>query len=196
VTAPADAAGEIVPCRLVRVPGGVRVFIACSLDGFIAGPDDDLSWLPEPDGTGEDYGYGSFLAGTAAILMGRATYEVAARFDHWPYGELPVFVATSRPLDPVASTVRAVSGAPAELLATVRAHGDGAVYLDGGALIRSFLDEGLIDELVVTVVGVILGSGVPLFAGTARRHALTLAAVTPYPSGLVQLRYVPSSRAG
>jgi dihydrofolate reductase len=160
------------------------------LDGFIAGPDDDLSWLPGPDPTGEDYGYHSFLSETEAILMGRATYEVAARFEPWPYGRTPVFVATSRPLDPVAPSVRAISGAAPELLAAVRADTDGPIYLDGGALIRSFLDANLIDALTVTIVGVILGEGVPLFAGTTHRHDLRLIDATPYPSGLVQLRYV------
>ena len=171
--------------------GSVRVFIACSLDGFIAGPDDDLSWLPGLD-QGEDYGYGVFMAETAAILMGRSTYDVATRFDKWPYGETPVFVATSRSLDPVVPTVRAIAGSPSELLDAVRVYTDGAVYLDGGALIRAFLDENLVDELTVTVVGVILGAGVPLFAGTARPHSLRLTAAIPYPSGLVQLRYVPA----
>ena len=113
----------------------VRVFIACSLDGFIAGPNGDLTWLPGPLGD-EDYGYGALLADTGAILMGRATYEVAAAFESWPYGETPVFVATSRPLDPVAPSVRAITGTPEQLLAAVRAEsGGGGVYLDGGALI-------------------------------------------------------------
>ena len=164
------------------------MFIACSLDGFIAGRGGDLSWLPEPD-PAEDYGYGSFLAETEAILVGRATYDVASGFAAWPYEEKPVFVATSRPLEPAAATVRPVSGTPSELLEAVRAHTAGAVYLDGGALIRSFLDDGLIDELTVTIVPVVLGSGVPLFAGSARSHRLALAAASPYPSGLVQLRY-------
>lgn len=69
--------------------GGVRVFIACSLDGFIAGPDDDLSWLPAPGEGGEDYGYGAFMSETAALLMGRSTYDVVAGFDNWPYAESP-----------------------------------------------------------------------------------------------------------
>jgi dihydrofolate reductase len=173
------------------MPGLVRVFIACSLDGFIAGQDDDLSWLPPPDPGGEDYGYGAFMAETAALLMGRSTYDVVAGFSSWPYGDTPVFVATSRPLDPVVETVAAVGGSPAELLAAVRERVDGNVYLDGGRLIRSFLDAGLVDELVVTVVGVILGSGAPLFAGVGKRHELELLSATPYPSCLVQLRYVP-----
>lgn len=167
--------------------GRVRVFIACSLDGFIAGPDDDLSWLP--GGAGEDYGYEAFMSETAALLMGRGTYDVVTSFDSWPYGETPVFVATSRPLEPKVPTVHAVSGSPTELLEAVRAHTEGAVYLDGGALIRSFLDAGLVDEMTVTVVGVILGQGSPLFAGSHRRHALTLESAVPFPSGLVQLRY-------
>jgi dihydrofolate reductase len=168
----------------------VRVFIACSLDGFISGADDDLSWLPGllED---EDYGYGVFLAETGAILLGRRTYDVAAAFDNWPYGETPVFVATSRALSPVAPTVRAITGTPAQLLAAVHAEIDGDIYLDGGALIRSFLDANLVDELVVTVVGAILGHGTPLFAGTAERHQLRLTTTRVYPNGLVELRYVP-----
>lgn len=180
----------------------VRVFIACSLDGFIAGPGDDLSWLPPPDPSGEDYGYGAFMAETAALLMGRRTYDVVAGFDPWPYGETPVFVATSRPLaagpgpEPergaVPPTVRAVTGTPAELLAAVQAAAPGPVYLDGGALIRSFLAAGLVDRLVVSVVPVVLGAGLPLFAGTEGQVALALQDVRSYPTGLVQLEYVPA----
>ena len=171
--------------------GTARVFIACSLDGFVAGPEDDLSWLPAPV-AGEDYGYAEFMAGTAAILMGRRTYDVAAAFADWPYGDTPVFVATSRPIDPVAPTVRAVHGSPAELLAAVRAETAGGIYLDGGSLIRACLDAGLIDELTVTVVPVVLGDGTPLFAGVAAPHRLALESATPYPNGLVQLRYRPA----
>jgi dihydrofolate reductase len=166
------------------------VFIACSLDGFISGPDDDLSWLPGPL-EHEDYGYGRFLAETRAILLGRRTYEIAAAFDRWPYGETPVFVATSQPLSPDVPSVTAIAGTPAQLLATIRSDIDGDIYLDGGALIRSFLDAHLIDELIVTVVGVVLGHGTPLFAGAAERHRLRLTSTRPYPNGLVQLRYVP-----
>lgn len=176
--------------RRILMPGPVRVFIACSLDGFIAGPGDDLSWLPDPDPS-EDYGYADFMAATAALLMGRTTYEVVAGFEgDWPYGDVPVFVATTRPLTPAAPTVRAVAGAPADLLATLDTAGvHGAVYLDGGALIRQFLDAGLLDEATVTVVPVILGAGSPLFAGAEGRHALTVQDATAYPSGLVQVRY-------
>jgi dihydrofolate reductase len=170
------------------VVAGVRVFIASSLDGFIAGEDGDLSWLPQGPGV-EDHGYGAFFAETAALLIGRGTYDTVAGFATWPYGDKPVFVATSRPLEPLAPAVTAIAGAAPELLAAVRAQVEGPIYLDGGALIRSFLDAGLVDELTVTVVPAILGRGIPLFAGATRRHELRLVAATPYPSGLVQLRY-------
>lgn len=168
--------------------GKVRVFVATSLDGFIAGENDDLSWLPEPDPV-EDYGFAAFMADTAAMLMGRSTYDVVAGFPEWPYGETPVYVATTRPLEPVKPNVTAVAGRPAELLATVAATTDGNVYLDGGALIRGFFDADLVDEVTVTVVPVVLGAGAPLFAGVAHRRSLRLLDARPYPSGLVQLRY-------
>lgn len=160
-----------------------------SLDGFIAGPGDDLSWLPTPL-PGEDYGYAAHMEQTAAILMGRGTYDVAAAFDPWPYGDTPVFVATSRPLVPVAPTVHAVSGDPLDLVAAVQAQvGDGGIYLDGGALIRAVLDAGVVDELTISVVPVILGAGTPLFAGARRRHELELLSAESFDDGLVQLKY-------
>jgi dihydrofolate reductase len=172
------------------VTGKVRVFIATSLDGFIAGPGDDLSWLPE--GGGEDHGYNEFIAATAAILIGRTTYDVVLGFDGWPYGETPVFVATSRPLDPVVPSVRAVAGEPEQILAAVRAVTDGNIYVDGGVLIRQFMATGLIDELTVTIVPVVLGAGSPLFAGLPVRRRLRLVGSRSYASGLVSLDYVPA----
>ena len=163
------------------------MFIACSLDGFIAGPGGDLSWLPPPR-EGEDYGYGAFMAETSALLMGRSTYETAVGFESWPYGETPVFVATSRSLEPGVPTVRAIRGEPWELLARVREVTDGGIYLDGGVLIRQFLDAHLVDELTVTIVPCILGAGAPLFAGAART-GLVLLRSQAFDDGLVQLTY-------
>lgn len=178
------------PATFAPMPGSVRVFIACSLDGFIAGPDDDLSWLPQ--GQGDDHGFSAFLGGISALLMGSSTYRVIAGFaGEWPFGERPVFVATTRPLEPAAPTVRAVAGTPRELLAAVREITGGDVYLDGGNLIRQFLDEGLVDQLIVTVVPVVLGDGAPLFAGARKRRRLELTGVRESSGGLVQLEYRP-----
>jgi dihydrofolate reductase len=174
------------------MPGLVRVFIATSLDGFIAGPDHDLSWLPDPR-PGEDFGYEAFMARTGAILMGRSTYEIAAGFDPWPYGDTPVLVATRRELDePAAPTVEPVSGTPQELVGLAHEAAVGRdIYLDGGDLIRQVLDAGLVDELTITVIPVILGAGFPLFTGAAR-HTLRLESTRLFEGGILQLRYAPA----
>ena len=112
--------------------------------------------------------------------MGRRTYEVVKGFGgNWPYGDTPLLVATTRPLgEPAAPSVSAVSGTPREMLAKAREiAGEKVVYVDGGALIRSLLDEGLIDEMTITVIPVILGDGIPLFAGVSERRRLKLVSV-------------------
>lgn len=166
-----------------------RVFIACSQDGFIAGPDDDLSWLPQPP-EGEDYGYAAFMAGIGALLMGRNTYRVVEGFEGpWPYGETPVLVATRRPLEPKAPTVRAVQGNIAALLAEADAAAQGKdVYVDGGELIRQALRAGLLDELIISYVPVLLGGGAPLFDSVEDRARLELLETKELP-GLIQYRY-------
>lgn len=181
------------------MPGLVRVFIACSLDGFIAGPGDDLSWLPQPAELGGDVtGYDSFMRGVGALLLGRRTYTVVRGFGGaWPYGDRPTLIATHRPLQDAPPTARAVSGEIAELVAgALAAAGGRDVYLDGGDLIRQALDAGLIDDLTVTLVPAVLGSGFPLFAGATRRHFLRTESTRQLPGGLVQLRLIPAAMAG
>lgn len=162
-----------------------------SLDGFIAGDGDDLSWLPAPPADGSDYGYGAFMAEIGALLMGRRTYDVVAGFDSpWPYGDRPVLVVTHRAMSPLAPTVEAISGDLASLVARAKEAAAGRdVYVDGGDLIRQVLDAGCVDLLTVTVIPVILGRGTPLFAGATRRHALDLVRCESLGSGLVQLTY-------
>jgi dihydrofolate reductase len=176
------------------MPGRVRVFIASSLDGFIAGLDDDLSWLPQPSSEpGGDFGFNAFMDEIGALLMGRRTFEIIMGMDGewWPYGDRPILVATHRELPASArATVRAVSGSITEVVAAAReAAGERDVYIDGGVLIRQALDAELIDELVVTVIPTILGAGVPLFAGAQQRHALELIEHTVFEGGLISLRY-------
>jgi len=161
-----------------------------SLDGFIAGPDDDLSWLPWPDVGFEDT-FTPFLADIGAILMGRRTYEVVESFDEsWPYGDLPILVATRRPLESERETVRAVGGdIAAQLEEARRMAGDGDIYVDGGGVIRSALDADLIDEVTLTVVPVVLGAGISLFAGAKERRRFFLNSSREIGGGLVQLSY-------
>lgn len=176
--------------------GRIRVFIAMSIDGFIAGPDDDLSWLPEPGDDDVEFEdtFTPFFAEIGAMLMGRRTFDVASSFPvPWPYGETPVHVATRRPLpDDAPSAVQAVTGTIHELVASAKQAADGRdVYLDGGNVIRQALDAGLIDELIITVISVVLGDGVPLFAGSTQPHALVLKRHRQLAPSMVELTYLP-----
>ena len=131
----------------------VRVFIASSLDGFIAGPNDELDWLPSANSGVEDT-FTPFMAGIGALLMGRRTYEVARGFDGpWPYGDTPVLVTTKHPLEGAPPTVSAVNGELATVVTVAKAAaGERDVYVDGGTLIRSALDAHLVDEITLTLV--------------------------------------------
>lgn len=166
----------------------VRVFLACSLDGFLAGPADELDWLPME---GVEDTFTPFLATIGALAMGRRTYDVVSAMPGpWPYGERPMVIATSRPLDVTRPGVEACGGSVAEVIARARARASaGDVYLDGGALVRAALDAALVDELTLTMVPIVLGAGRPLFAGAARRTHLAFVSARPIGAGLVQLRY-------
>lgn len=157
----------------------VRVYIACSLDGFIAGAGDDLSWLdhePQPEDDTDDgcVDFTQFVSGVGALLMGRRTYDVVSGLaEELPYGEIPILVATSQPMVEHGPTVRPVQGTIVELIkeaCEVAAGKD--VYLDGGNLIRQALDAGKVDDLIITMVPKLLGEGIPLFAGLTQRHSL------------------------
>jgi dihydrofolate reductase len=173
----------------------VHVFVGASLDGFIAGPNDELDWLAgggggEPESPDS---FGPFFAQIGAVLMGRRTYDVVRGMSiPWPYGETPMLIATHRPLPAGRPTVRAASGTIEQLVAEAKqAAGARDVYVDGGQLIRAALDAGLVDELTVTVVPMVLGAGLPLFAGAARRHPLELLSERRVAGEAVELRYRP-----
>jgi len=166
------------------------VFIATSLDGFIARANGDLDWLPP--GGGEPHGYEEFMATVDALVIGRKTFETVLTFDTWPYGQKPVFVLSTRALapTPVGAVVERMSGAPAAIVSQLAARGIRHVYVDGGITIQRFLQAGLIQRLIITRVPVLLGDGVPLFGALPRDIRLHHVATRQYESGLVQSEYV------
>ncbi len=151
-----------------------HVYIATSLDGFIAPEDGSLDWLEAiPNPTGSDWGWADFIAQIDAIVMGRKTFEKVLSFPDWPY-ELPVFVL-SRTLqelpDSIRQHARVVDSTPARLIDSLRAEGHRELYIDGGQTIGGFLDADLIDTMTLTRVPVLLGAGIPLFgAGRSIRR--------------------------
>lgn len=170
-----------------------HVFIATSLDGFIARPDGTLDWLTGRDWGGEDHGYFAFIAGMDGIVMGSGTFRTVLDFDPWPY-ELPVIVASRslRPSDLPAhlqDKARVSPVSPAEIMAETARQGWTRAYLDGGRLVQAFLREGLVRSLTLSVLPVLLGEGRPLFGPIERDIALRLESSRAFPSGLVQSRY-------
>ena len=148
------------------------VYIATSLDGFIATPDGGVGWLDEiPNPDQSDFGYGEFMARVDAIVMGRNSFEKVLTFGTWPY-EKPVFVLSStlkQVPDDLVDTVEIVSGKDLKtLVEQLDKRGYHHLYIDGGRTVQSFLAEDLIDELIITRVPIVLGDGIPLFGDLAR----------------------------
>ena len=148
-----------------------KVFIATSLDGYIADSNNSIDWLhavPNPEGN--DAGYASFTAGIDALLMGRTTYEMVMGFDiPWPY-EKPVFVLSTtlkEVPEELKGKVEIVNSSLEEVLAYINGKGFNNLYIDGGRTIQSLMAKDLIDDLILTRIPVVLGAGVPLFGELA-----------------------------
>lgn len=175
----------------------VSVYIATSLDGYIARPNGDIDWLLEgPDLPGEDFGYAAFMATVDALVMGRRTYEKALTFASWPYaGKRVVVLSTGSPEVPaaLAGAVEVVSLPPEVLVERLSREGVSHVYLDGGATIQGFLAAGMIDEITVTRIPVLIGEGIPLFGRLARDVRMEHAETRAFANGFVQSRYRVSS---
>ena len=165
----------------------LKLFIATSLDGYIAGRDGDTSWRFR-DG---DYGHEAFVAGIDTVLLGRRTYESALSFAQWPYAGRKVVVFTrGNALRVISPNTVATSRTPADIIEELRARDGSNLWLvGGGGLVRECLDAGLIDDVIVSIHPILLGEGVPLAAPGAARTPLTLTAERRYPSGVVQLSY-------
>ncbi len=173
----------------------ISVYIATSLDGFIAREDGTLDWLPGADGSGfgeEDYGYHDFIATVDMLVMGRKSYEIILSFGgDWPY-ETPVTVLsnTLTALDPhLPDRVQLMAGTPNEIVAKLAAQGATHLYIDGGKTIQAFLAAGLVNQLILTRVPVLISSGIPLFGALPDDIHLNHIATRSYADGFVQSNY-------
>jgi dihydrofolate reductase len=167
------------------------VFLATSLDGYIARRDGSLDWLERFHG--HEHGYTEFFASIDTIVVGRATYDTVLGFGEWPYPGKRVVVVTHRPCAARCGE-RFTSAAPAELAAELSREGARRIYVDGGNVIRQYLAAGLIDDLTLTIVPVVLGDGIRLFAGDEGQHSLVLDRSESWANGLVQIRYRVADR--
>ncbi len=177
-------------------------FCAATLDGYIAEADDSIEWLTGYQGSYEGPGaepmkgsYDRFYERIGALAMGSTTYEwVLEHVDNWPYAGKPTWVFSSRSLpDPEAegADVRFADGAVEPVHESMAAAaGDRDLWLVGGGNLASqFADAGLLDEILVTVVPVVLGTGKPLFDRRLPGGPLQLIGSRSFDTGMVELRY-------
>jgi dihydrofolate reductase len=170
-----------------------RVFIARSLDGYIADKNGGLDWLnsvPNPDQL--DFGYSEFIKDIDALLMGRITFETVCAFDcDWPYKQKVFVLSTTLHSVPEAYKEKAeiVKGPVSEILGKINQKGFTNLYIDGAKTIQSFLRADLIDELIITTIPVLLGGGTSLFGELPAKMELEHLESKVYLNALVQDRY-------
>jgi dihydrofolate reductase len=186
-----------------------QYYCAASLDGYIAEADGSLAWLLNYEGSfegdgvesgprGEGGAYERFYEGVGALISGATTYEFVldhlAEDSEWPYKGKPCWVLSSRDL-PVPKgkevDVRIVNAKVADLYdQMITAAGERNLWIVGGGNVASqFADEGLLDDVLVTVVPVVLGAGKPLFDHRLPGGAMQLMGTRAFDTGMVELRY-------
>lgn len=172
----------------------VSVFIAASLDGFIARPDGGLDWLDPPEGVAMvDHGYDAFMAEIDVLVMGRHTFETVLGFGiGWPFGTKRVVVLAGAevmiPAD-LGESVEWMAGDPAEIVARLDARGFTHAYLDGGVTIQRFLEAGLVERMIISRIPILLGAGIPLFGPLSHDVRWQHVATRAFEGGLVQSEY-------
>jgi dihydrofolate reductase len=170
------------------------VFIATSLDGYIADRNGGLEWLQSvPNPENQDMGYVDFINRVDAIVMGRNTFETVCSFDcEWPYSK-PVFVLSNflnEVPEKYEDKVQMVKGSVAEVLEQIHNKGFKQLYIDGGVTIQNFLKEDLIDELIITRIPILLGGGIRLFGELPKELAFEHIASKVYLDAVVQDSYL------
>jgi dihydrofolate reductase len=169
------------------------VFVATSLDGYIADKDGELDWLqsiPNPDNL--DMGWATFIDRIDALVMGRKTFEKVCSFDcDWPYSK-PVFVL-SNSMDSTPEgyegKVEPINGSLSDVIETIHQKGHRDLYIDGGLTIQSFLKEDLIDDMVITVIPILLGGGTPLFSELPKPMEFEHSKTEVFMNAIVQNHY-------
>lgn len=169
-----------------------NIYIATSIDGFIAKKDGGIDWLIElPNPTGSDYGFGAFMERIDAVVMGRNTFELVLTFNEWIYIK-PVFVLSnslqSLPKN-LPGKAELINGNPASVVKQLNLRNYNNLYIDGGKTIQGFLKQDLIDEMIITRIPILLGEGIPLFGVLTREQKFEHIKTEVYDNILVKSYY-------
>ncbi len=170
----------------------ISLFIAVSLDGYIAKPDDDLSFLKLVEKEGEDYGYAKFTETIDTLIIGRRTYDYVLKdigSSHYDNGQRDVYVIT-RTQRPNVGRTTFYTGSLTDLVTRLKSESGKNIYCDGGAeVINELLKNDLVDEFIISVVPVLLGEGTRLFKDGRPEQLLEFVSVKAFDTGLVQVHY-------
>lgn len=170
-----------------------HVFMAMSLDGFVARQDHALDWLMKQKTGGEEHGFEDFYASVDGMVMGSGSFRTVLSFDAWPY-EKPVFVMSqsmtqSDVPEGLRDKVHVTDQDPRALMTSLETESWKRVYVDGGKVVQTFMRERLIDDMTVTLVPILIGDGIRLFGGLDGDIDLDLIEAKSFPSGLVTTKY-------
>lgn len=178
----------------MTLPLKATVYIAATLDGFIARENGGIDWLPSESGavSSEDYGYETFMRSVDVLVIGRHTFEKVLTFGDWPYSNKRVVVLSTQPLTippRISDSVECMSGSPTEIVARLAARGHRQLYVDGGLTVQRFLEAGAIQRLIITRIPVLIGQGISLFGPLRQDIRLRHVETRQYSTGLVQSEY-------
>ncbi len=172
------------------------IYVATSLDGFIARKNGAIDWLNEANKTvpeDEDCGFISFMNSIDALIMGRKTFETVLSFGcEWPYGDTPVIVLSHKNVEipnNLQTTVSFSNESPTELTKRLKKKGAKRLYIDGGATIHSFLKEDQIKDITITVIPIVIGDGIPLFGKLQEDILLKHIETKVFDFGFIQSTY-------
>lgn len=177
----------------------VSLFIATSLDGYIAKPNDDLSFLKMVEKEGEDYGYAKFTQTIDTLIIGRKTYDWVLKevgTNHYDNGTRDVYVIT-RTKRPKTGRTTFYTGDLTELIKQLKSKNGKNIYCDGGAeIINELLQNDLIDEMIISIIPILVGDGIRLFQDGRPEQQVELEETRTFDTGLVQLHYKRRSNTG
>ena len=170
-----------------------HMFMAMSLDGFVAREDFGLDWLMKQKTEGEEHGHAAFMDSVDGIVMGSGSFRTVLTFDDWPYEKLVIVLSkTIAPNDipeALRGKVTVSTLEPRQLMQSLTLQGWKRVYIDGGKIIQSFMREGLISDMTLSVVPILIGKGKRMFGPLNADIDLRLLESKAFPSGLVTSRY-------
>ena len=166
----------------------VKLYIAASLDGKIAGANHELEWLPDP--LEDDYGYGALMDSVDTLLMGYTTYEVCTGLADWPYGGKTSYIFTRNGSKPCISDAELITEDPVSFTRKLKEQEGKDIWLVGGGnIVTQVHDAGLIDEYIIAIVPIVLGKGYELFPNINREQALQLNKHKVYGNGMALMYY-------